>query len=151
MKISNFVLAIACLGFFSGIAGPATPAQQTQAPAQAGMRTGRYEKAAEASTTGTILSIQAQNDATATPRGTYLSLQAGPLTLNVHMGLFSASSIPFKVGDQVQVTGSLVTVNGKQILLARQVQSASQVLTVRSPNGIVLRVHPAIHTQGEQQ
>jgi hypothetical protein len=151
MKMFNFVFAIACLGFFSGMAGPATSAQQTQAAAPAGGRTSRYEKAAEASTTGTILSIQAQNDSTVTPRGTYLSLQAGPLTLNVHMGLFSANSIPFKVGDQVQVTGSLVTANGRQILLARQVQSASKVLTVRSPNGIVLRVHPATHTQGEQQ
>jgi hypothetical protein len=149
--MSNFVFAMACLGFFSGMDGPAIQAQQLQSSAPAGMRTGRYDKAAEVSTTGTILSIQAQNDSTATPRGTYLGLQAGPLTLNVHMGLFSANSIPFKAGDQVWVTGSLVTVNGKQILLARKVQSASRILTVRSPNGIVLRAHPAIQTQGEQQ
>lgn len=151
VKMSYFVFAIACLGVFSGIAGPATAAQQAQTTAPTSIRTSRYDKAAEVVTSGTIISISAQSDSTTVLRGTYLGLQAGPLTLNVHMGLYSASAIPFKAGDQVKVTGSLVTVNGKQVLLARQVQSANQALTVRGPNGFVLHAPSTNRTQGEQQ
>ena len=151
MRMSYFVFAIAGLGFFWGIAGPATQAQQIQTAAPVSSRMGRYDKAAEVVTSGTIVSISAQDNSTSMLHGTYLGLQSGPLTLNVHMGLFSANSIPFKAGDQVQVTGSLATVNGKKILLARRVQSANQVLTVRGPNGFVLRAHPATQAQGEQQ
>ncbi len=47
--------------------------------------------------------------------------------------------MPFHVGDQVQVTGSLITVAGKQMLLARTVSSASQTITVRTTGGQALR------------
>lgn len=147
MSIHKLFLA-SCIILFFNLASPAYPqsqqaAQQQRAPA---LRMGRYDKSAEVVASGTIASIQTSKSASL-PRGAYIALHTAALTLNVHMGLFSPSSIPFAVGDQVQVTGSLISMNGTQILLARQVQSSSQTLTVRSSNGFVLRPHPAAHIQ----
>jgi hypothetical protein len=147
MSIHRLFLAFCAVLFFN-LAPPAYPqlqqaAQQQRAPA---LRMGRYDKSAEVVTSGTIASIQSSKSATL-PRGAYIALHSGALTLNVHMGLFSPSSIPFAVGDQVQVTGSLISLNGTQILLARQVQSSSQTLTVRSSNGFVMRPHATNPTQ----
>ena len=141
------------------VAGLASPAASTQAPysqpltpqgaAAPSLRMGRYDKSAEVVTSGTIVSIQAHRNATL-PRGTYMVLRSGALTLNVHMGLFSAATIPFATGELVEVMGSLISMNGSQILLARQVQSAHQKLTVRSSNGFVVRPHPGERVQGLQ-
>ncbi|HWF39703.1 MAG TPA: hypothetical protein VG322_14360 [Candidatus Acidoferrales bacterium] len=146
MSIHKWSLLFCAILFFS-LAPSAYPqlqqAAQQHAPA---LRMGRYDKSAEVVASGTIASIQSSKSATL-PRGAYIALRSGALTLNVHMGLFSPPSIPFPVGEQVQVTGSLISMNGTQLLLARQVQSASHTLTVRSSNGFVLRPHPAAHMQ----
>ena len=119
---------------------------QTTSPA---LRMGRYDKSTEVVVSGTIASIQTQNNGML-PRGTYIALRSGALALNVHMGLFSAGSIPFAAGDLVQVTGSMISTKGGQVLLARQVQSAGKSLMVRSSNGFVVRAHPASLAQGLQ-
>lgn len=154
MRISRFVLPV-CLIFVASLLAPLAHSQASQAvqqntsPAPA-LRMGRYDKSAEVVTSGTIASIQTQKN-TVLPRGAYLALHSGALTLNVQMGLFSPGAIPFAVGDQVQVTGSIISTTGGQILLARQVQSASQTLTVRTPNGFVMRPHPAARMQSLTQ
>jgi hypothetical protein len=141
----------ACLIFAVGLPPMAgAQARQSLAATAPALRMGRYDKSAEVVTSGTILSIQTQKSGTL-PRGTYIVLHSGALTLSIHMGLFSPGTIPFGSGDQVQVTGSLISLNGGKILLARQVQSASQTLTVRSTNGFVVRPHAAGRMQGLQQ
>jgi hypothetical protein len=142
MKSTQLILAalLLCAG---SLAVPAARAQQ-------GKFTGgipKYEKATEVTTSGTIKAIARQQDSGTLP-GTYLTLQTVPLTLSVHMGMWNASKMPFHVGDQVQVTGSLITVNGKQMLLARTVSSASQIVTVRSTGGQALRPSAAASTTG---
>jgi len=147
MRTSNFVLVAACLGLLTGIAGSDARAQQGSAtPA---LRVGQYNEASEVVVKGTIQAIQAQTGGTL-PGGTYVTLQTVPITYTVHMGLFSPASIPFKAGDSVSITGSLVTINGTQIFLARLMQSGSQSLTVRSSNGFVLRGHGAGQKGGLQ-
>ena len=142
-------LALVCMIFVVGLAEPAARSQPQQATAPT-LRMGRYDKSTEVVVSGTVVSIQTQKNATV-PRGTYIVLRSGSLTLNVHMGLFSAGAIPFGSGDQVQVTGSVISANGGQILLARRVQSASQNLMVRSSNGFVVRTRPGGQLQGLQQ
>ena len=143
-------LAIITWVVLLGVIEPPLHAQEQQSRATAPvLRMGRYDKSTEAVVSGTILSIQAQTNA-AIPRGTYILLRSGALILNVHMGLFSSSTIPFKTGDQVQVRGSLIATSGGQILLARQVQSGNGSLTVRSSKGFVVRAHPLAQTQGQQ-
>lgn len=157
MRPSGFALSVCTILAMASLAQPAArgqahPFQQIvpQPAASPALRMGRYNKATEAVTSGTIVSVESAKNA-ALPRGTYLILRSGGLTLNVHMGLFSPATIPFAAGDAVQITGSLVSVNGNQLLLARQVQSAGKTLTVRSSSGFVLRPAPAGRAQGLQQ
>lgn len=157
VRVPGLPLAVCMILSLGWAAGPSelARAQQSQqttarvatAPA---LRAGRYDKSAEVTTSGIIVSIQSQRNGPL-PRGTYIVLRSGALTLNVHMGLFPPESIPFASGDQVQITGSLAYTSGGQILLARQVQSASHAVTVRSTYGFVLRPRPADRMQGLQQ
>lgn len=121
--------------------------QQSTAPA---LRMGRYDKSSEVVNNGTVASIGVQRNGTL-PRGTYLVLHSGALTLNVQMGLLSPASVPFAVGDQVQVIGSIASIRGQQVLLARQVQFSGKTLTVRSAHGFVLRPRPASQSQSLNQ
>jgi hypothetical protein len=134
MKKSVHLILAAFLLCAGILAAPAARAQQSKSS-----RIPRYDKTTEVTTSGTIQAIERQQDATTVP-GTYLTLQTVPITFPVHMGMLSASKMPFHVGDQVQVTGSLITVGGgKQILLARTVTSATQTVTVRTTGGQPLR------------
>jgi hypothetical protein len=147
MKLWRYVFMFVAVGLFIA-AEPALWAQQ--AASLSAMRIVRYDKSTEVATSGTIQSIQAQADSTL-PKGAYVTLLAPPLTLNVQIGALSAAKAPFKVGDQVQITGSIVTINGKQVLLARQIQTASETITVRSLHGLVIKPDIADQTQGGQQ
>ena len=117
-----------------GIAARSQAQQETVEQA----RVGRYDKSAETTVSGTVTAVTAQNARTL-PRGTYLTLRSDGSLLTVHLGLYSQKSISFKTGAQVSVIGSLATVNGTKIFLAREVQSSGQTIVVRSPNGFVLR------------
>jgi len=141
MKALKLVRVAACLALLGGLAGSSARAQQGSA------RSGEYNKASELAVSGTIRAIQAQKGGGTMPLGTYVTLQAGSTTYTLHMGLYPPSSIPFKVGDSVSATGSLATIGGTQILLARTMQSASHSLTLRTANGFVLRA-PVTPTQG---
>jgi hypothetical protein len=150
MKVAHFVAAGTCLALLFLLTAPMFRAQE-QPTATPILRMGRYDKRTETVANGTIVSIQAQRRSMTMPRGTYVVLQSGPLTLNTHLGLFSGENFPFKTGDQVSVTGSLITIHGNQFLLARQIRSGTQSLTIRSSNGFVLRAHPVVQAQGGRQ
>jgi hypothetical protein len=136
MKKSIHLILAALLLCAASLAAPAARAQQSNwLP--------KYDKATEVTTSGTIQAIARSQDRTSVP-GTYVTLKTVPLTLAVHLGMWSAAKMPFHVGDQVQVTGSLITVGGKQILLARTVSSASQTITVRTTGGQALRPSSAL-------
>jgi hypothetical protein len=131
MKKSIHLILAAFLLCAGSLAAPAARAQQSNwLP--------KYDKATEVTTSGTIQAIERPQDRSTVP-GTYVTLKTVPLTLSVHMGMWNAARMPFHVGDQVQVTGSLITVGSKQILLARTVSSASQTITVRTTGGLALR------------
>jgi hypothetical protein len=149
MRASKSFFAAALFGLLVLIAGMITTASAQQRTHI--LRMGQYNKASEVVVTGTIQSIQTEDGTSSLPRGTYLTLLSPPLTLNVQMGLFGAASIPFKAGDSVSVTGSLMTVNGAQILLARLVQSSTHSITVRSKHGFIVRPQPVGQTSGGLQ
>ena len=117
--------------------GSAAPTARAQQPRYTG-GVPKYDKATEVVTSGTIRAIAREQNSGNLP-GTYLTLQTVPITFSVHVGMWNPSRMPFHVGDQVQVTGSLIIVNGKQMLLARTVASASQTIIVRSTGGQALR------------
>src|ERR1700722_7684412 len=127
----------------ASLAAPAARAQQSKN--NDGLP--KYDKATEVTTSGTIRAVARQQAHGSVP-GNYITLQTVPLTFYVHMGMWGAAKMPFHVGDQVQVTGSLITVAGKQILLARTVTSASQSITVRTTGGQALRPIAVASTSG---
>ncbi|MGH9775091.1 MAG: hypothetical protein ACRD50_09110 [Candidatus Acidiferrales bacterium] len=131
------------------MAGSLAWAQQSQ-QMTARLQAARYNKSTEVTMLGTLQAIQVQKDV-AKLRGTYLLVQSIPLTLEVHMGMQTPKSIPFSVGDTLQITGSLVQIDGRQILLAREVRSSSQMVLVRNGNGIAARPNSSDTTQGGQQ
>jgi hypothetical protein len=144
---SSWIFPLYLVFLISLVALPAHSQLQSSSSAPA-LRMGRYDKSTEVVVSGTIASIQTQ--AGSLPHGTYLSLNSGALAVNVQMGLFSKASIPFSAGNQVQVTGSMITFNGQQILLARQVQSSNQTLVIRTANGFVVRPRPTAQNGGIQ-
>jgi hypothetical protein len=147
MNPSRAGFCAACLGLFIGVLVPLAHAQQQQT---APLRVVHYDPATEVVIQGTIESVEQQKNP-AGLNGTHLILRTVPLALDVHMGLFGPKDIPFRVGEQVQVTGSLVNTGGKQVLLAREVHSATQMLTVRNANGIVKRPVNSLRAEGVQQ
>jgi hypothetical protein len=148
MNRSRSAFCAACLGLVFGVLTPSAPAQQQQTPPS--LLAVRYDSATEVVTKGTIESLEQQKNPTGL-NGTHLILRTVPLMLDVHMGLFGPKDIPFQVGEQVQVTGSLVNLGGKQILLAREIRSVSQILTVRNEHGIVKRPVNSSRGEGAQQ
>ena len=150
MKASKFFLAAILLAWFAAShCGPAWGQQSKAGPPLP--RAGQYNKSAEVVVAGTIQSIEGDDGASMPVTGTYITLQSSPVTFHVHLGIFSAAQVPFKVGESVSVTGALVNVRGAQILMARLIKSASQSLVIRSANGFVVRPHPASSGQGGLQ
>jgi hypothetical protein len=71
--------------------------------------------------------------------GIHLLVKTGSETISVHLGpkwYLDNQSIQFTVHDQVEVKGSKVPLNGKQIIIAREISKDGNVFTLRNENGI---------------
>ncbi len=71
--------------------------------------------------------------------GTHLDLKTGSGTFDVHLGpsgFLAAKNFKFAKGDQVEVTGSKVTFEGHDAIIAREVKMGGKVLTLRDAQGI---------------
>jgi len=71
--------------------------------------------------------------------GTHLELKTESGTLDVHLGpsaFLSSKGFQFAKGDQVEVTGSKVTFQGHEAIIAREVRKGGKVLTLRNAQGI---------------
>lgn len=71
--------------------------------------------------------------------GLHLNLQADGQTYDVHVGpsnYISTSGFTFAVGDQIEVTGSKITFNGAEAIVAREIKKDEKVLTLRDRQGI---------------
>ena len=71
--------------------------------------------------------------------GTHLDLKTESGTFDVHLGpsaFLSSKGFQFAKGDQVEVTGSKVTFQGHEAIIAREVKKGGKVLTLRNAQGI---------------
>src|SRR5690349_16852855 len=71
--------------------------------------------------------------------GTHLDLKTESATLDVHLGpsaYLSSKGFQFAKGDQVEVTGSKVSLQGHDAIIAREVKKGNKVLTLRNAQGI---------------
>ena len=71
--------------------------------------------------------------------GTHLFVKTDAMTMEVALGpsvFISDKSFSFAKGDAVEVTGSKVTLSGKEYIIAREIVKDGKTLTLRDKNGI---------------
>jgi hypothetical protein len=71
--------------------------------------------------------------------GVHLGLRADDQIYDVHVGpsnYLSTSGFTFAVGDQIEVTGSKITLIGAEAIVAREIKKDDKVLTLRDRQGI---------------
>jgi hypothetical protein len=128
--IATALLSLATFTFAQGVAGDSS------------MRRGGglYDPATEATVAGTIESVQSL-PSTGGRGGVHLMLRAEGGVLQVDLGpsaFIKGKGFEFATGDQVTVIGSKLHRDGGDAIIARQVTRGTQVLTLRSAQGIPL-------------
>jgi hypothetical protein len=110
--------------------------------AQMGPRSGRnmpiYNVASEVTFSGSVQEVQEFTG----PRGftgtrVILKTDAGPI--QVHVGpktYISSQQFSFARGDQVEVVGSEVNMNGSDVVLAREIKKGGKTLVLRNIQGV---------------
>jgi DNA/RNA endonuclease YhcR with UshA esterase domain len=113
------------------------PRRGTQGPR--GAR--NYNPATETTFTGTVADVQTASGPGNGPGGLHLTVRNNGETEDVRLGPASyiqSKNFTFVKGDSVTVTGSKTTVNGQQVVIAREIKKGDQVLTLRDKQGIPL-------------
>ncbi len=103
---------------------------------------GRYQRMYNPQTVETIRG-QVVRVETATPmrgmgRGVHLVVRTDSGTIPVHLGpswFIENQETQIEPDDQVEITGSQITINGRPALIASQVRKDGQVLQLRDPSG----------------
>jgi DNA/RNA endonuclease YhcR with UshA esterase domain len=104
--------------------------------AQRGAR--NYNPNTETTVKGTVENVMQQNGSRGFS-GMHLELKAGDTTYDVHVGpsaYVSNQGVSFAKGDEIEVTGSKVTMNGKEDVVARQIKKGDKTLVLRNAQGI---------------
>jgi hypothetical protein len=71
--------------------------------------------------------------------GMHITVKTESETISVHLGpkwFLDKQLIQFKVDDKVLVKGSKVTLEGKQVVIAREINKNGKVLKLRNENGV---------------
>jgi hypothetical protein len=96
-----------------------------------------YDPNTETTVKGTVEKVTEIGDQGRT--GTHLILRTSGQALGVHVGptaYVAESGFTFLAGDQVEVTGSKINVDGADAILAREIKKEGKVLTLRDRQGI---------------
>jgi len=112
-------------------------------PAQRGRQSApMYDVKTEASFAGTVDAVENVTRPDRSGRrslgGTHLILKAAGETLEVHLGpsaFLMDKKINFLKGDAVEILGSRVTIDGTQVLLAREIKKGDNTWTLRDASG----------------
>jgi len=94
----------------------------------------------EITVVGTIRQVLTER-APGRPQGINLVLAGPQGVFDVPVGPFLASDVKesLSTGQQVQIAGTLRTLNGKSYLLAREMTVAGRQVTVRNDRGLLVR------------
>ncbi len=115
-------------------------ASVTSALAQGYRGTPNYNPKTETKVSGTIDDVQ-QHAGRHGWTGIHLMLKTGTGMVEVHVGpanYISQQKFSFVKGDQIEVLGSLVSLNGSDALLAREITKDGKTLTLRTAQGVPL-------------
>jgi hypothetical protein len=111
--------------------------------AQGGMRRGpaHYNPATETTLTGTLDEVKSMPSPGRGGGGVHLVLSTDKTPVEVRVGpasFVSSRNFTFEKGDRLTVVGSKVTMNGQQVVIAREIRKGDQVLTLRDAKGFPL-------------
>ncbi len=101
----------------------------------------KYDPATETTVKGTVeevKEVECQMCRMGTT-GTHLMVKSGGETMEVHLGpttFLTDKKFSLAKGDQIEVVGSKVKMNGSDALIAREVKKGDQKLTLRDAQGI---------------
>ena len=135
------LVTIVALGFGAGIVA------RPQGPQGRGPQ--MYDRGTESTYTGTISVVETVAGAQGTGRrglgGLHVTLKTSSESVIVHLGpvdFLNKQKLTVAAGDEVEITGSRVTMGGETVLLARQVRKGSQSWTLRDASGRPLWAGP---------
>jgi len=97
-----------------------------------------YDPKTEVTVKGTVEEVM-QYPRKRNSTGTHLMLKASDGILDVHVGpswFLSQQKIEFAKGNEIEVTGSKVKVDGKDALIAREIKKDGNVITLRNAQGV---------------
>lgn len=98
----------------------------------------RYDTATEVTLRGTITKVESHMGRMGW-NGTHLVVSFESETLTVHVGpsnYVDQQGFSFAAGEQIEVTGSRIKLEGTDVLIAREIKKGEKVLTLRNAQGI---------------
>lgn len=100
----------------------------------------RYDMTKEVTLTGTIQSL-VRKPAPGTIMGAHLMVSTAQGTVDAHIGnlvLVGKRPTSFASGQSVKLVGLMTTINQKNVLLVRTIQTGSDTITVRNERGFLV-------------
>ena len=98
-----------------------------------------YNPATETTIQGTVEEVKQIPGPRGGPGGTHLTVKTDRETLDVHLGpttFLEKQNFTFAKGDQIEVMGSKVKIEGADALIAREVKKGGKTLTLRNAQGV---------------
>jgi hypothetical protein len=99
----------------------------------------RYDTKTVETVQGKVLSIDKTSPPGNRSHGIHLMLQTDKGTIPVHLGpawYVDKQTPRIEANDTITVTGSRVTIDGKETIIAAQVKKGDEVLKLRDENGV---------------
>jgi len=109
-----------------------------------------YDAAHETTLTGTIQMVATGHEA-GSPVGMRVLVSSSLGSIDAHLGPYWQDlQTLLRAGTEVQLTGSMDNLQGKQILLVRQLRFPGRTITVRSLRGFLVRSNAMGATAGSE-
>ncbi len=128
-RVLFLAVVAAALALSASAAGPKAP-QANGAP--------KYDPATETTFKGTVQEIKTFACKIGGPSGYHLEIKTDKGVVEVHVAAskyLTDYEFAFAVGDAVEVTGSLVQMDGKDAVLARVIKKGQVTYVFRDPKG----------------
>ncbi len=100
----------------------------------------RYDVTKEVTLEGAIQSL-VRKPAPGTILGAHLIVSTGQGTVDAHIGNYlvvGKYATPLTSGQSVKLTGMMVTINQKSVLLVRTMQTGDRTITIRNEHGFLV-------------
>jgi hypothetical protein len=128
MLITIAAAIVALLGISSAVAQP-----------RKGAANRRYDTKTVETVQGKVLSIEKTSPPGSRRHGIHLMLKTDKETIPVHLGpawYVDKQTPRIEANDTITVTGSRITIDGKETIIAAQVKKGDEILKLRDENGV---------------